>query len=458
MWNPFARKQNRNGRNDSSGRTSSMVVPEERLGHLEDVAGAGSSPIVSVSVGSTGLNRARLFHRRMDAMGCADRIQSMLIYDCNQLNINQLRADAAQDRISSKIVVPEYLPFSEGFLRRVNQYERHYGAIERDMENMVEKMENLSLSAGTDPQIILEWIGFGGHAMLSYMFHDIVANRFPEATILPIVCFPDDRGMHKNIREHHIWDETVTVFGEKATLLTDNRMATDFKRLDESLTTALAAVEGCFKYEPSFGSLAETISVFNIADNRWLVVENTEIPIINRRALEKRSGKPSDENRNKAMGKLAQKVKDRIFEIAEPKNRFRKSAFVDPGTRENEQRIYVTLPLRDNEVNDIREDIEDQLKREEFSKAYPGTQIAYAAANPQTDTPENWEYVHIVKLVGLDQDPQPLSISSILKNEALPDDIQRNRHRSVETLGQIIINEDRRATKEDHPGTDEDAE
>ena len=156
--------------------------------------------------------------------------------------------------------------------------------------------------------------------------------------------------------------------------------------------------------------------------------------------------------------KLAQKVKDRIFEIAEPKNRFRKSAFVDPGTRENEQRIYVTLPLRDNEVNDIREDIEDQLKREEFSKAYPGTQIAYAAANPQSSTPENCEYVHIVKLVGLDQDPQPLSISSILNNEPLPDDIQRNRRHSVETLGQIIINEDRRETNDDHPGTDEDAE
>lgn len=442
MWNPFSR-QRANGRNNNNGRTSSLVVPEERLGHLEDVAGAGSSPIVSVSVGSTGLNRARLFHKRMAAMGCADRIQSMLIYDCNQLNVNQLRQDANQDRISSKIVVPEYLPFSEGFLQRVDQYEKHYGAIERDMENMVEKMENLSLSAGTDPQIILEWVGFGGHAMLSYMFHDIVVNRFPEATILPIVCFPDDRGMHQNIRKRHIWDETVNVFGEKATLLTDNRMATDFKKLDESLITALAAVEGCFKYEPSFGSLAETVSVFNITGSRWLAVENSEIPIINRRALEKRSGKPSDENRKKAMGKLAQKVKDRIVEIAMPKNRFRKSAFVDPVSRDNEQRIYVTFPLRDDEVNDIRGDIEDQLKREEFSKAFPGTQIAYAAANPQTPTPENWEYVHIVKLVGLAEDPQPLSISSILDNEPLPDDIQRNRHRSVETLGQIIINEDR---------------
>ena len=447
MWNPFsARPRRRNGRNNNG--QSSIIVPGERLGSLEDVAGAGTAPIVSVSVGSTGLNRVRLYHKVMDAMNCADRIQSMLVYDCNQVNINRLREDAAQAKMADKIIVPEYLPFAEGFLRRVDQYESHYGAIERDMEQMVEKMERQSLISGTEPQVIVEWIGFGGHAMLSYMLHDIVVKRFPEANVLPIVCFPDDRGMHKNIRKHKIWDEATEMLrkvekdGKKTDipiLLTDNRRATDFRRLDESLVTALAAVEACFKYEPSFGSLAEVTSVLNITGNRWIAVENTEIPIINRQALSQKNGKQSAENHQRAMSKLAQKIKDRIFEIAAPENRFEKSAFFEPGTHENEQRIYIAMPLGNDEVKAIREDIEDQLKREQFSKSLPGTQIAYAAGNPQTETPVNCEYVHIVKFVGLAKEPQPASLSSILNNEPLPDDMVNPGHGSVKTRGQKLF-------------------
>ena len=177
----------------------------------------------------------------MRAMGCADRMQSMLIYDCNLVNIGKLDADAREWGAADKIVVPEYLPFSEGFLRRVDQYQRHYGAIERDMEMMVEKAESLSLMAGTEPQVILEWIGFGGHAKLSYMLHDIVKMRFPEARILPIICFPDDQTMHQNIRKDSIWPATEEMLGPNvAALLTDNRRGTDFPKLDDSLTTVIS--------------------------------------------------------------------------------------------------------------------------------------------------------------------------------------------------------------------------
>lgn len=437
-------------------------MSEDRLGTLEDVAGAGSSPIVSVSVGTTGLNRAKLFHKRMSAMGCADRIQSMLIYDCNQLNINRLREEADGEGIAEKIILPEYVPFSEGFLRRVDQYEKHYGAIERDMENMVEKMDERSLSAGTDPQIILEWFGFGGHAMLSFMLHDIVVRRFPEACILPIICFPDDRGMHRNIREYRIWDRTQEMLGSQAMLLSDNRIAADYIRVDEALATALAAVEGCFGYEPSFGSLAETVSVLNITGSKWIAVEKTEIPVLNRKAVNGRGSKLQEDNHKKAMGKSAQKIKDRIFEIAEPENRFQKLAFFkNPGEpskpgerkreREREQRIYVTMPLNREEVKQIREDIEDQLKREEFSKAFPGTQIAYAAGNPQGPSPENLEYFHIVKLIGLprqNEGREPLSITSILDGDSLPDENQRLKRSGVKTHGQQIIERDQAVSEE----------
>ena len=438
MWNPFTRLGRGNGPRNSGASSPDML--ERRLGSLEDVAGEGMAPIVSVSVGTTGLNRAWMYHRRMRAMGCAHRVQSMLIYDCNQVNIAQLHDDAQDTGIADKIVLPEYLPFSEGFLRRVDQYERHYGAIERDMEMMVDRAENMSLIAGTEPQVILEWIGFGGHAMLSYMLHDIVAKRFPEARILPIVCFPDDRGMQQNIREHHIWPEAEKMMGgEGAILLSDNRCSTDYRQLDEALTTALAAVEACFDFEHSVGSLAEIVSTFNNIGSRWITVEHTKIPIINRNALQQNGSQAAGASRNKAVGKQAQKIKDRICEIALPENRYDKSAFFTPGTRESEQRIYVTMPFLPNEVKEIKDDIEDQLKREDFSKALPGTQIAYAAGNPQPANRENLEYIHVVKFVGLPAEPRPVSLTSILNDEPLPDDPLHRRHGNVKTWGQQII-------------------
>ena len=438
MWNPLAMWPRRNGNRNNGAAPADLT--ERRLGTLEDVAGTGTAPIISVSVGTTGLNRARDYYGRMRAMGCADRIQSMLIYDCNLVNIGRLR-DLAQARgFADKIVTPEYLPFAEGFLRRVDQYKRHYGAIERDMEMMVDKAENLSLMAGTEPQVILEWIGFGGHAMLSYMFHDIVAKRFPEARILPIVCFPDDRGMQQNIRDYQIWPEAEKMLGtEVATLLSDNRCHTDYHRLDESLTIALAAVEACFSYDASVGSLAEIVSTYNNIGSRWIAVEHTKIPIINRKAFHENGRQPAAADRSKVKAKQAQKIKDRICDIALPANRYDKSAFFTPGTRESEQRIYVTMPLLDGEVKEIKDDIEDQLKREDFAKALPGTQIAYAAGNPQPANPENLEYIHIVKFVGLPAEPRPVSLTSILDDEPLPDDPLHRRHGNVKTWGQLII-------------------
>lgn len=113
MW-PFRRKR------DDAESVGSIAPPAGGLGFLEDITGSGTSPIVSVSVGTTGKNRSSLYYERMSRMGREQRIQSMLVYDCNQISINNLKAGARG--IPYKVITPEYLPFSEGFLRRVNQY------------------------------------------------------------------------------------------------------------------------------------------------------------------------------------------------------------------------------------------------------------------------------------------------------------------------------------------------
>ena len=203
--------------------------------------------------------------------------------------------------------------------------------------------------------------------------------------------------------------------------------------------TALAAVEACFRYQRAVGSLAEIVSTFIINRSRWISVEHTKIPIPNRNALAQNGRRPAAADPGKARAKQAQKIKARIFDLALPENRYDKSAFLTPGTRESEQRIYVTMPLERDEVREIRDDIEDQLKREEFCKAFPRTHIAYADGNPHPPNPQNLEYIHIVKFVGLAAEPRPVSLTSILDNEPLPDDPRRLRHYDVKTRGQQIV-------------------
>lgn len=414
MW-PFRRKP------DDAEPVGSVVQPAGGLGILEDISGSGTSPIVSVSVGTTGKNRSALYHLRMSALGRAQRAQSMLVYDCNQLSINDLKAGARIGRVADKIITPEYLPFSEGFLRRVDQYQAHHGAIERDMEGMTEKMVNLSMQVGTEPQVFLEWIGYGGHAHLSRMMHDIATKDYPESMVLPVVCFPDDRSMHRNIREHMLWEATVATFGAYPMVVTDNRRGTDVARLDESLVTALASVEACFGYTPSMGSLAEVASEFKNEGCSWIIVESGVIPVLDRGHSRQPRKRQSDEEHRRAIGNMAQRIKKSIWEIAEPHNQFEKSAFFTPGTSESEQRIYVVVPCTRAEMADIRKDVEDQLNREGFKRDFPGTKVGYAPGNPESPhRPAGWQYVHVSKLVGLPRHPMPASITSILNNEPLP--------------------------------------
>ena len=63
MWNPLAMWQRRAGNRNNGAAPADLM--ERRLGTLEDVAGTGTAPIISVSVGTTGLNRARDYYGRM---------------------------------------------------------------------------------------------------------------------------------------------------------------------------------------------------------------------------------------------------------------------------------------------------------------------------------------------------------------------------------------------------------
>ena len=78
--NPFARK--------IEFRSDYELVPNNpRLGHIHGHDfGKQPAPIISLAVGSTGIQRTALWYNKMRALGCEDRIQSLVIYDLNSTN------------------------------------------------------------------------------------------------------------------------------------------------------------------------------------------------------------------------------------------------------------------------------------------------------------------------------------------------------------------------------------
>ena len=81
MKDPFARRTRPDGRYN-------LDRSEAALGSLLSQSGIRvPAPIVSVSVGSAGMARTGLWYRKMAALGCIDRVQSLVVYDCNSTGV-----------------------------------------------------------------------------------------------------------------------------------------------------------------------------------------------------------------------------------------------------------------------------------------------------------------------------------------------------------------------------------
>ena len=426
---PFRKEKWRIGGRSDDAQTHIIGQDNDRTAPLYDGIAQGGddrlpAPIASVSVGTAGLKRSRKWLNTMYAAGCADRIQSLLVYDCNRTSI-ELWQSTQSERTREITVLPSHLPLSEGFLRRTEAFQAHYGSIEKDLETMVERMTDLSHQAGTYPQVILEWIGFGGHANLSYLMHQIVEKKFPGATFLPIFCLPNERVMEKNMREG-IWEKAVKTHGERLSILTDNAVsANDYEQLDTRLAIALAAVESAYKSAPESGTLAEIAGMMGMTASTWLGVAEHSMPI---RVEGNQLIVGKDDN-------TLHGVKALIWNIAAPEATQYHLANHGATSLDTEQRIYVSLPVQREQLLEIRNDVMDQLRREEFEAAYPGTKVQFAPANYRYRERPGIANAHVSKIFAAGPGPQP-SLQRIL-NPAYQTDA---RHRSlVPTKGQAVI-------------------
>ena len=362
------------------------------------------APIASVSVGTTGLRRTHRFLSKMYACGCADRIQSLVVYDCNRTNIDRWKKTQTLST-AAKTILPNYIPLSEGFLRNDKAFQNYYGKIERDLENMADRMYAQSNAAGTTPQVIIEWIGFGGHAHLSYLFHHIIAERFPDSTFLPIICLPNERILERKMREE-IWHITQQVHGETQSIITDNAVATDVTSIDHRLAIALASVESAYRSSPESGTLAEIATMFGLTSSQYLGIAEKHLPI---RIQDDSIVLGQDDSTIHA-------IKQAVWQIAPAKQRDWLANYAPP-PQDGEQRITVAIPTDRDSMQIFADDILDQLRREDFEYAYPGTKVSFAPANfkwSQEEEDKGVTYAHVSKIFTAGAGEQP-SIARIMQ-------------------------------------------
>ena len=427
---PFSRERAMSERYD-------MTIPKTKLGGIFTRDGDREpSPIVSLSIGTAGMKRTALWTKKMSALGCLNRIQSLVTYDCNSTNIRLWQQAIEKSGLEHLSIVPDYLPLSEGFLRQPDSYLEHYGAIERDVERIVDDMERRANEAGAKPQVIIEWLGFGGHARLSYLIHERVSERFPKTKFLPVYCIPAERVLEQNIRDHNLWGEAEAIIGKIPSLITDNRAASSLQTIDERVALGLAAVEACYRFRPESGTMAETVSMFQLNGSRWLSLDITDLPY---RITKAKSARPKQHKTHEvrtAHSSVVQSIKEAIWRIAEPTNDEQHTAYFDDPPSDAEQRIYCILPFTEDIVEAIKDDVEDQLLRETFNGPFPGTRVAFAPGDTMWRRgEEQFYYGHICKITGTHQEQVPPTIDRVIRENGE----FKSRRRRVLSKGESMM-------------------
>ena len=375
-----------------------------RLGTQADRSRDGTPPpIVSVAVGTAGYKRSWKWAMRMGEAGMLDRVQSLLMYDCNQKSIDDIDAETRVMRRERgnrlPVILPGYLPKVDGFLRDPNAFKDYYGLIHRDMERMVDTLSRRAEEVGSPPQIIMEWFGFGGHAKLGGVLHQMLLEKFPEAIFLPIILLPREHVLEENMRRETwaAYEETMLLpspysdegdeFRGFPAVVTDNRIARDVRLLDDKLAIGLASLEASMGYKVDSGSLSETVNSFRDYSNGWfgMRVLSRRVDVTSTRASSRGWMGPFRPKEmvvvNDDAKQLTWETKKAMWDIVDPRRTDLDLAHHRFVETDAVMRMVVSMPVDASGLQEIERDVADQLDREDYSLAYPNLVWSFAPAN-----------------------------------------------------------------------------
>ena len=219
-------------------------------------------------------------------------------------------------------------------------------------------------------------MGFGGHATLSTIIFKKLRLQFPEANLFPVVLLPDDLTLEGWMRES-TWREYEEALAGVLALVTDNAVG-DPDDLDDRLSVGMASLHCAAHVEPTFGTIGENIAAFQPFSSGWV-----GLSVVRQRMPSKVvwSLIPPFRRRKLLRGvanELAWHVLTAIKEVTDPKHQL---AEHQPPKAEAPGRIAVTLAVVGEDLEILKDDVMDQLRRDQFLKEHPHVVVAFASAN-----------------------------------------------------------------------------
>lgn len=387
------------------------------------------APLVSFSVGTAGTNRNWAWGIRMGEAGRLDRLQCMVCYDCNQVTVDNITARARSMRGAPgpSVLVPEYLPKVDGFLRDPYSFEQYFGLIDRDLDRILADIKTRSELVGAPPQFIVEFLGFGGHAIIGAIIHRKLFEAFPAATFLPVLLIPREHALEEWMRQG-TWDQYEQYLEGQTVLITDNR-AGNPAELDNRLAIGLAAIECTAQTDPQSGSLAESVASLAPFSSGWFGMSVAQRKLPATAHWEWKQLPPGWQIRllKGRANELAWEVRSAIWDSLKPEAQLARH---DPPSNEAPQRVVATLPLLKEEMGEVKEDVMDQLRREGFFEQYPNLNLSFGSARfagPTRHPAELFMYAtRLYPLIGPVQSVQDIMNRHGLSQDATnPEMIQR---------------------------------
>ena len=163
--------------------------------------GIPPAPILVVCVGTAGYTRGRNFCQHMSDSERIQRIQSIIVCDYNSGTMNDVWRSKVryrgQGRVRGKdatiaMITPQQQNTDDGFTLNPLLFQDNLGAINRDLDNIVAAAQSESTRKGRDPQVILEFMGFGGHSIIGVLLHQKLRAAYPAAKMFPVIGIPSD--------------------------------------------------------------------------------------------------------------------------------------------------------------------------------------------------------------------------------------------------------------------------
>ena len=434
-------------------RLENVVVDKGNRSGSGSGSGSGRSgpaaPLLSISVGTAGADRNARFLERMGDAGRMHRVQSAVFYDYNENTTAELRKRLNPKNrggsAGTSLHTPKTIRTSDGFLLNPYDFGEYLGIIDRDMEELLEDICGQAHDKGYPPQLIVEFLGFGGHANLGLLLHRKIREAFPEARCLPVIALPSDQTLQEWMRgevqqpkngnsvpewmRHGTWnsyESHLTLRQHEGCLLVDNAID---QSPNDNLAMGLATIEAAGTNAMKPGSLSEALAGIRIDNRGWLGMNVVQRVLPSRRAwtfgFPMRRLRPvwGSDDELAVQVKMAVKqclTRGSLLERWEDPDMESDSAPTPETSRNGHSpngqasangsrnghaannvsvaspprsgtlpRVYVTAPIPTNLLKTLENNVRRQLKAEGFEEQYGNISICFGAASFQERPDEN---------------------------------------------------------------------